>query len=65
MRTSENAVLSWDDQTAISSPAEAAHDIDAPESAAEEARSSFWQRAAVLFTIFLCFQFALLACFGL
>jgi hypothetical protein len=36
-----------------------------PEQERSDQRSSFWERAAVAFTVFVCFQIALLTLIGL
>jgi hypothetical protein len=66
MRTGENAVLRWDEEPTITMVRKAANDVSAPsviDASAE--RPSKLERAAMLVTIFVCFQFAVLAFFGL
>jgi hypothetical protein len=65
MRTGENAVLRWDNEPDVASVEPDGREATAAREADEDRRSSFWERAAVMFTVFLCFQFALLALFGL
>jgi predicted cobalt transporter CbtA len=61
MRTGENAVWLVDDDEAAPAPAKAATGSQGEE---EEPRS-VWERVAIAATIFIGFQFALLAFLGL
>jgi hypothetical protein len=66
MRTGENAVLRWDEEPTITAVQKAANDVASIEVVDESAeRPSKLERAAMLVTIFVCFQFALLAFLGL
>ena len=65
MRTGENAVLRWDEEPTITAVQKAANDVAPIEVEDSAERPSKLERAAMLVTIFVCFQFALLAFLGL